>query len=321
MEIGLYQDLAVGSSGTGSDAWSQRQLFRDGATIGAPPDPYSDFGQNWGLPPMDPRALRNDRYRYFIQLVQSGFRHAGALRMDHVMGLFRLFWIPEGATGKEGAYVRYPADDLLGILALESQRHNALVVGEDLGVVPPEVPPAMQKWGILSSKVLYFEREHGGGFRSQASYPASSLASANTHDMPTIAGFWSGRDIELRKLLGLVDDQDSEDGAARRTDEKRLLLDRLREDGALPIHEHPPLDAAGVGAVKRAVHRMLCASPAALVAYSLDDLGDEVEPINVPGVGTDKYPCWSRKMTRTIPEIAASATDDLAACASRVRPV
>jgi 4-alpha-glucanotransferase len=321
MEIGLYQDLAVGSSGSGSDAWSQRQLFRDGATIGAPPDPYSDFGQNWGLPPMDPRTLRNDRYRYFIQLVQSGFRHAGALRMDHVMGLFRLFWIPEGATGKEGAYVRYPADDLLGILALESQRHNALVVGEDLGVVPPEVPPAMQKWGILSSKVLYFEREHGGGFRSQASYPASSLASANTHDMPTIAGFWSGRDIELRKSLGLVDDQGSEDGAARRTDEKRLLLDRLREDGALPIHEHPPLDAAGVGAVKRAVHRMLCASPAALVAYSLDDLGDEVEPINVPGVGTDKYPCWSRKMSRTIPEIAASATVDLAACASRVRPV
>lgn len=320
MEIGLYQDLAVGSSGTGSDAWAQRNLFRDGAAIGAPPDPYSDFGQNWGLPPIDPRALRNDRYRYFIQLVRAGFRHAGALRMDHVMGLFRLFWIPEGASGKDGAYVRYPADELLGILALESQRHNAIVVGEDLGVVPAEVPPAMQKWGILSSKVLYFEREHGGGFKPQASYPELSLASANTHDMPTIAGFWSGRDIELRKSLGLVDDEGSDDSSAHRSNEKRLLLDRLRDDAALPLHDHPSLDAAGVPAVKRAVHELLCASPAALVAFSLDDLGDETEPINVPGVGTDRYPCWSRKMHKTIPEIAATATEDIARCASRVRP-
>ncbi len=189
MPIGLYQDLAVGSSGTGSDTWAHRELFREGATVGAPPDPYSDFGQNWGLPPIDPRALQRDRYRYFIQLVRGGFRHAGALRMDHVMGLFRLFWIPEGATGRDGAYVRYPSDHLLGILALESQRHNALVVGEDLGVVPEEVPPAMRKWGILSSKVLYFERENDGGFKPQSAYPEQALASVNTHDMPTIAGF------------------------------------------------------------------------------------------------------------------------------------
>ncbi|HET9425281.1 MAG TPA: 4-alpha-glucanotransferase [Gemmatimonadaceae bacterium] len=319
MEIGLYQDLAVGSSGTGSDAWSQREMFRDGATIGAPPDPYSDFGQNWGLPPIDPRALQRDRYRYFIQLLRSGFRHAGALRMDHVMGLFRLFWIPEGASGREGAYVRYPADDLLGILALESQRHSAIVVGEDLGVVPPEVPPAMEKWGILSSKVLYFEREDGGGFKPQSAYPALSLASVNTHDMPTIAGFWSGRDIELRKSLGLIDEGGSARSVADRDNEKRRLLDRLREDAALPLHDHPPMDAAGVPTVKRAVHDLLCASPAALFAYSLDDLGDEVEPINVPGVGTDKYPCWSRKMRKTIPEIAATATEDLAGCTTRAR--
>ena len=320
MEIGLYQDLAVGSSGTGSDAWSNRQLFREGATIGAPPDPYSDFGQNWGLPPIDPRALKRDRYRYFIQLLRSGFRHAGALRMDHVMGLFRLFWIPEGATGRDGAYVQYPADDLLGILALESQRHKALVVGEDLGVVPPEVPTAMAKWGMLSSKVLYFEREDGGGFKPQATYPELSLASVNTHDMPTIAGFWAGRDIALRKSLGLVDEKDSAGVAVQRDNEKRRLLDRLREDAALTLHEHPSLEAPGVPSVKRGLHRFLCNSASALVAMSLDDLGDELEPINVPGVGIDKYPCWSRKMHRTIPEIAATAGDEFSQCDDRIRP-
>ena len=319
MEVGLYQDLAVGSSGTGSDAWAHRQLFRDGASIGAPPDPYSDFGQNWGMPPIDPRALQRDRYRYFIQLVRSGFRHAGALRMDHVMGLFRLFWIPEGATGREGAYVKYPAEDLLGILALESQRHNALVVGEDLGVVPPEVPPAMEKWGMLSSKVLYFEREDGGGFKPQSSYPELSLASVNTHDMPTIAGFWAGRDIQLRQSLGLVDDAGSAGVTAARDQEKRKLLDRLREDAALPLHEHPSLGTDGVAHVKRGLHEFLCNSRSALVALSLDDLGDETEPINVPGVGMDKYPCWSRKMHRTIPEIAMTAGDEFSRCEERIR--
>jgi 4-alpha-glucanotransferase len=320
MEIGLYQDLAVGSSGTGSDAWAHRALFRDGVTVGAPPDPYSDFGQNWGFPPIDPRSLQRDGYRYFIQLLRSGFRHAGALRIDHVMGLFRLFWIPEGATGREGAYVRYPSEDLLGILALESQRHNALVVGEDLGVVPPEVPPAMERWGLLSSRVLYFERTGDSGFKPQSCYPPLSLASVNTHDMPTIAGFWVGRDIELRRSLGLVDDTGSAAGATERDHEKHKLLDRLRESAALPLNAHPPLDAAGVPEVKRAVHQFLCESPATLFAYSLDDLGDEVEPINVPGVGSDKYPVWSRKMHKSIPEIAAGSTDAITACANRIRP-
>jgi 4-alpha-glucanotransferase len=178
----------------------------------------------------------------------------------------------------------------------------------------------MEKWGLLSSKVLYFEREGDGGFKPQSSYPELSLASANTHDMPTIAGFWSGRDIELRQSLGLVDEKRSADVAAHRDHEKRKLLDRLRDDAALPLHEHPPLDAAGIPRVKRGVHDFLCASRVALLALSLDDLGDETEPINVPGVGTDKYPCWSRKMHKTIPEIAAAADDEFARCADRTRP-
>jgi 4-alpha-glucanotransferase len=321
MEVGLYQDLAVGSSGTGSDAWAQRDLFVDGVSIGAPPDAYSDFGQKWGFPPLNPHALRQDRYRYLIRLLRSGFRHAGALRMDHVMGLFRLFWIPEGATGKEGAYVRYPSNDLLGILALESHRHRALVVGEDLGIVPGEVPPAMEKWSVLSSKVLYFERTSGGGFKPQSEYPELSLASANTHDMPTIAGFWSGRDVDLRCSLGLIEASRTADAVAEREHEREALVHRLREDGALPLREQVAKDASGVPIIKRAIHDFLCASPAALVALSLDDLGGETEPVNVPGVGADKFPVWSRKMRRTIPEIATASVEDLAGCTSRARQI
>jgi 4-alpha-glucanotransferase len=319
MEVGLYQDLAVGSSGTGADAWAHRRLFVDGVTIGAPPDPYSDFGQNWGFPPVNPHELRRDRYWYFIRLLRSGFRHAGALRMDHVMALFRLFWIPDGMTGKQGAYVRYPSDDLFGIVALESHRHHAIVVGEDLGIVPEEVPAAMRKWGMLASRVLYFQRE-GGGFKPQSTYPELSLASVNTHDMPTIAGFWTGRDVELRSSLGLIDASKDTDVFSERAGEKRALVHRLREDGALPLRENVADDASGVPAIKRAVHEFLCASPAALVGLSLDDLGDETEPVNVPGVGPDKYPVWSRKMRRSVAEIAASSDEALAGCTTRARP-
>ncbi len=268
---------------------------------------------------MNPWALRQDRYRYFIDLLRSGFRHAGALRVDHVMGLFRLFWIPQGATGRDGAYVRYPSSDLLGILALESHRHRAIVVGEDLGIVPDEVPPAMAKWGLLSSKVLYFERLPDGTFRPQSAYPESSLASANTHDMPTIAGFWTGRDVELRETLGLIDNARADDAVAERVIEKQALIDRLREDGALPLREVVATDASGIPAIKRAIHDFLCGSPASLVGFSLDDLGGETEPVNVPGVGIDCFPCWSRKMRRTIPEIAATSAEDLAGCMSRAR--
>lgn len=304
MPIGLYQDLAIGTSPNGADAWATPELFVSGASIGAPPDPYAASGQNWGLPPIDPRALERDHYRYFIRLVQSGFRHAGALRIDHVMGLFRLFWIPEGKTGKEGAYVRYPAEDLLGILALESVRHNALVVGEDLGTVPDEVPPALAKWGVLSSKVLYFEREWNGDFRSADRYETLALATANTHDMATLVGFWAARDIDARDRVGLLGGDVARARTAReeREREKQALLARLTEEGILD-GASPPNDAA---ALRGAVHEFLCRTRSVLVGVALDDLAGEEDAVNLPGASADQHSSWTRKMSMTLEEMQQS---------------
>ena len=315
MRIGAYQDLAIGTSPGGSDTWSYPDLFLDGAHVGAPPDPYAADGQNWGLPPMSPRALRAQCYRYWIQLLRRAFQHAGALRIDHVMGLFRAFWIPDGLTGKEGAYVRFPADDLLGILALESVRHDALVVGEDLGTVPREVPRALDRWGILSSKVLYFERDaRGRGFKPARSYPSASLATANTHDMPTLAGFWTERDIDVRERVGLLRTA-AEVRAARRerARDKTALLARLD----LPVPRHFE-ESTFPRRLTGRVHEFLCSTPAQLVGMSLDDLMGEEDPVNVPGVGPDRHPSWRRRTRMTMEHVAWSfEVDDAMRCASR----
>ena len=304
MRIGIYQDLAIGTNPGGSDTWSFPELFLSGAAVGAPPDPYSAVGQNWGLPPMSPRALRAQGYRYWIQLLRRAFEHAGALRIDHVMGLFRTFWIPDGGTGRDGAYVRFPADDLLGILALESVRHDALVVGEDLGTVPSYVPPAMKKWGLLSSKVMLFEQERGK-FKPAGRYPELALATANTHDMAPLAGFWAGRDLELRASAGLVGGA-SEVNAARkdREREKRALLERVGLDTSRT--DEPEFTGSLVGAV----HEFVSSTRSRLVGFSYDDVVGESEPVNVPGVGPDGYPSWRRRNRVTLEEVSWSADAD-----------
>ncbi len=318
MRLGLYQDLAIGSSPNGSDVASRRDLFAKGASIGAPPDPYSATGQYWGLPPIDPRRLRQDRYRYFVKLVRNGFRHSGALRIDHIMGLFRLFWIPAGLTGREGAYVRMPAHDLLGILALESVRHRALVVGEDLGTVPKDVPPALNKWGILSSKVLYFERAARGAFKPPERYAELALATANTHDMPTLAGFFSGHDIELRAQTKLLRDETEVARARdeRRRDHRRLMrvlrASGVTGDGSLQFQG--PRLAGRMADLTGAIHAFLCRAPSVLVGLALDDLTGEEEAVNLPGVGPEMHASWTRKMKTPI---EALWTDDYVNAALR----
>lgn len=299
MALGLYQDFAVGSSGGGSDAWAFEDLFRAGATIGAPPDYYSPAGQDWGIPPIDPNRLAASGYRYWILLVRQALAHAGALRLDHAMRLRRLYWVARGQPPSEGAYVRYPEHALLGILALESRRHRAIVVGEDLGTVPPGFDELLDRWGILSSRVLYFEREADGHFRPSWAYPQRALATVTTHDHVPLAGFWQGRDLALRHALGETD-QEAYHGAERwRETERELLATRLREEGiAAELPDQPALAGA--------VHQFLGRTPSRLVGIALDDLAGETEPVNIPGYGPDRYPVWSRRMARSLEDIESS---------------
>ncbi|HEU5040377.1 MAG TPA: 4-alpha-glucanotransferase [Gemmatimonadales bacterium] len=300
LSIGLYQDLAIGTSASGADVWAYPHLFLDGVSIGAPPDDLGPNGQNWGLPPLSPRALREDRYRFWIHLLRASFGHGGALRVDHVLGLFRQFWIPDGMPGSEGAYVRFPADDLLGILLLEARRHEAVVVGEDLGTVPPEVPPALRHRGILSSRVFYFERDHMR-YRPAEAYEPASLATANTHDLPPIAGYWAGRDIELRRSVGAIPTDEAADWEWQsRAAARHGMLERLAADGELPTPDAP----ADPAELRGAVHAFLCRTPAAMVGLNLDDLVGETEPVNLPGVTPDLYPSWTRKLRPTVESLA-----------------
>jgi 4-alpha-glucanotransferase len=292
LPIGIYSDLAIGSSAGGSDSWAFPDLFANGSNVGAPPDEFAKSGQDWGFPPIDPHRLRAQSYGYWIRMLRSAFAHTGALRIDHIMGLFRLYWIPAGRTATEGAYVRYPTRDLLGILALESQRAGALVIGEDLGTVPRGLAARLARWGILSSRVLYFERR-GGSFRPSKRYSRRALVTANTHDLAPLAGFRSGRDLQMRHQVGQITGDEElhtlqrERGRDCDALRRRLVSEDLLPNDPSPLH--PDQFAAAVTA-------FLCRTPAPLVGLSLDDLVGETEPINLPGVAANHHRSWTRRM-------------------------
>lgn len=299
LAIGIYQDVAVGTAGGGSDPWAFPGLFADRASVGAPPDYYAQTGQDWGLPPIDPRRLAADGYRYWIRLVRGALAHAGALRIDHVMGVLRQFWIPVGRTPSEGAYVRYPAEALLGILALESARHGALIVGEDLGTVPEGFSDLLARWGILSSQVLYFSGDARGGYPASSQFSNRALVTVNSHDLPPLSGYWHGADIALQRRIGrLASDQAHRAALLERDGQRRALLNRLAIEGLLPPDGEP--SGADLAA---AVHALISRAPAPLVGVSLDDLAGETDPVNVPGLSPSEYPSWSRRMHRTLEEI------------------
>ena len=311
LALGMYQDLAVGSAASGSDVWSNPELFLQGATVGAPPDMYSDDGQNWGLPAIDPHVLRRTGYDYWTRLLRAGFRHTGALRIDHALGLFRMFWVPLGESARQGAYVRSFSHELFGIMALESVRHNALVVGEDLGTVPPDVPGVLAKWGVLGSRVQVFERSfHTGQFRRADDYPRMALATVNTHDLPPLVGWAEARDIMLRSEVGDLSDL----GASAAMRDSRLndlgaLVSSLIEAGLLPHDAHENLTS---DLLIPAVHAFIRRTPSALVGLSLDDLAHEATPVNIPGVWQDRYPSWTRRMRETLETLFASGKTSVA---------
>lgn len=294
LPIGIYGDLAIGTAIDACDTWMFPDLFVEGARLGAPPDDYALEGQEWGLPPLDPRRLRRDGYRYWIRLLQNNFEHTGALRIDHAMGLLRQWWVPEGEKATGGAYVRMPSDELLAVLALESRRREVVVIGEDLGTVPRGFQSLLARWGILSYRVLYFERRRNGAFKPARRYSRRALVTANTHDHPPLAGIFERRDIELEQEVGLVTDDDAlREKRQRRDRDLEQLLRRLEAEKCLDDRGAPH----SYGALCAAVHAFLSKTPAPLLGVRLGDLLGEVDPLNIPGVGHGRYPNWSQRLS------------------------
>jgi 4-alpha-glucanotransferase len=265
----LMHDLPIGFDPGGADAWAWQDVVADGISVGAPPDGFNTWGQDWGLPPFVPHRLRAAAYEPFVQTIRAALTHAGALRIDHVMGLFRLFWIPRGAEPAQGTYVRYPAEDLLAILALESHRAGAFVVGEDLGTVEAGVRERLAEHRILSTRLLCFEAG------PPAQLPELAVAAYSTHDLPTIAGLWTGAEVRAQEALGA---HGNPQGA-------RELQEGLRALSGLP-------PGAPVGQAIEEVYRRLAEAPSAILTATLDDAFAAEERPNVPGT-VSEWPNWS----------------------------
>jgi 4-alpha-glucanotransferase len=321
MPIGLYLDLAIGVAPDGAEAWADPDSVVAGASLGAPPDAFNAGGQNWGLAPLSPRPLRAQAYAPLIEILRGAMRHAGAIRIDHVLGLQRSFWWP-AEPGVPGAYVRQPFDDLMGVIALESQRQRCVVVGEDLGTVPSGLRRALDKAGVLGCSVLYFEREQDA-FRSPARYRSRSIASVGTHDLPTLAGYWAGRDIDWRERLGLFALPGHAEAERRnRQIDKQALLRLLAREHLLPEEidpEAPPETLPWPAVV--ALHRLLARSPAALMAVQIEDALGAIEQANLPGT-IDQHPNWRRRLRRSLADLSrARRLEALARAIGGERPV
>jgi 4-alpha-glucanotransferase len=310
LAVGLYRDLAVGVDPNGAEAWADHRMMTAGAAVGAPPDILNMRGQDWGLAPVNPVALRAAAYAPFIAALRANMRHAGVLRIDHVMALKQLYWVPRGASPAQGTYVAYPFDDLRRIVALESHRHRCAVIGEDLGTVPKGFREAMQETGVLSYRLMLFERDRTGHFLPPDAYPELASAAFSTHDIATLKGFWLGRDLAWRRELDLYPDREAaeQDPQERRRDRRRLL-DALIRAGVLPEvararllpREDEPLYEPELA---EAIHRFLARSKSRLVLMQIEDVLGELEQANLPGT-VDEHPNWRRRLGLSLDRILA----------------
>jgi 4-alpha-glucanotransferase len=306
LPFSLYQDLALGAGAGGFDTWAYPDLFAKDVAIGAPPDAFSPQGQNWGIPPIIPEALRESGYQLFIDTIRANGPAGGMLRLDHVMGLFRLLWIPAGMAAAQGAYVYYPARELLAVLALESVRRRTLIIGEDLGTVSPRVRRDLERLGVFSYRVFYFERRLDGGFLPPESYPARAVAAVTTHDLPTLAGFWQGRDLACRRDANLYADphQAATDTAQRQRD-RLQLVEALQGRGLLPDGGEPSPEPGSPcpPQVREGVLEYLAQSEAALLEVRLEEIFGWTDQQNFPGT-REEHPNWRRRLPLTLEEMA-----------------
>ena len=321
MLIGLYRDLAVGVSEGSAEIWGNKALYCTEASVGAPPDILGPLGQNWGLPPMDPEKLFEQQYQPIIEMFDANMRATGALRIDHVMALLRLWWVVKGDDAKKGGYVYYPVDDLLAILALESHRHQSLVIGEDLGTVPDEITTKLADNGVYSYRVFFFEQAPDGGFFSPSHYPEQSMSTLTTHDMPTLAGYWHCDDLTLGKELGIYPTEDILSTLyASRHQNKQSILDTLH--GHHSINDELGRDVHNVKMSKALNFGMqlhMASGSSALLSLQLEDWLEMDKPVNIPGT-FNEYPNWRRKLTRNLQDIFNdSSLNELAANLTEAR--
>lgn len=319
LKIGLYHDLALATDRCGSDLWAYRPLYVSGCRVGSPPDAFSPSGQDWAFPPPNSVHHEDDGYRQFAESIRKNAKHGGALRIDHVMRFFRLFWIPDGTEAKSGVYVRDHSENLLRILALESVRNQVTVIGEDLGTVESYIRETLHRFGILSYRLLYFEKREDGTFKRPDEYPRESLVSVSTHDLPTLAGFWTNRDIRARRDAGVLPDEASFQSQLRqRSEEKQNLVDLFGSLGLLP--EWHPRRAADIpeftGELHNAAVGFLASAPSELMVLNQEDLFKDPDQQNLPGT-TAEYPNWRHKLRYSLEELRTN--EEARACTRMFR--
>jgi 4-alpha-glucanotransferase len=318
MRIGLYLDLAVGEAPDGSATWSGTAAAMPGLTVGAPPDMFTDIGQDWGLSAPSPTLLREADFAPFREMIEAQLRSAGALRIDHAMGLWQLFLVPEDGKPVDGTHLRFPFADMVRHLAQLSRDHRAVVIGEDLGFVPKGFQPAMDAANILSYRLLVFEQTERG-FNAPAQYPEKALACLSTHDLPVLSSWWKGEDVDRRRELGQVNAENSDRDARNRAGERAAMLRAFRKAGTLDADVNPDTEDLPLS-VLHAAHGFLARTPACLVGVRLADLVGPSVPTNLPGT-TDEYPNWRPKSPTPLEEIAAHPVfTETAALMRRERP-
>lgn len=305
MVIGLYNDLAIGSISGGSDTWNYQDIVGE-ANVGAPPDDFNPEGQNWGFPPLIPEKLKETRYEFFIQSIRKNMKYSGALRIDHAPGLFRLYWIPYGMLPKEGAYIKYPSEDLLRIIALESMRNKTVVIAEDLGTVAENVRESLKKFQMLSYKLFYFERNYPGpSFLPPEKYPEMALCAVTTHDLPTLYGYWRYQDIKIRKKLGIYKEESIfKKQIKERKRDKKLIIYALKSQGIIPdrLLSRQKKRTQMTHELCLAIYQYLAMTPCKLMLVSFDDILGTLNQQNMPGT-IDSYPNWMQKIDLSIDRI------------------
>jgi 4-alpha-glucanotransferase len=308
MRIGLYLDLAVGVAPDGAETWSQPDSVISGVRIGCPPDMFNDNGQDWGLAPLSPAGLKSTDFQPFEGVLLSAMRNAGAVRVDHAMGLTRLYWIPGDAPAREGAYVRFPMREMFRRLAKVSNDCRAIVIGEDLGTVPVGFRERMSEVEIQGYRVLYFEREHDQSFRAPDAFTHRALACLTTHDLPTLRGWWRGIDIELRENVGASTPDNATAAREARREDRYRILSALSAAGLLPDTLRPVLESGAAmpadlpDEVGVAVHAYLGRTASRLVAVQIEDLVGMADQANVPGT-VDEYANWRQKLPVALEDV------------------